>query len=451
MYYTIPINKSCVIFKRNLVKEEENEVCYKTYQDIENFLEAINTQIQECTKRKTKQKTDPLIELSTNIKDNLLLFKDFEEEEKKKETTFNKKQFLVKNSTVPNKEYMLMNLSEHVTTRRQLNKLTESSNVQQFSFKPVKQQKELTYDDLKQMKIEQQRQERERRMYERNKILEEGPVSSSQRLGRKRERISYDEHEHNGENYSVYDEENKHISYDDDINEEEFNNNVNNPTDNGEIVMECFLIYRYQLNQIELEGQWGIANSNTTEKLSYLFCKSNERQRILLSKDDMSNGTSKQLTEQPVKKKEQIFYTTKDLENMFPIDICAANLHELLLINHPKIVSEILKFLSNDYMGYFVYFSKTIEDRFSLKLSLENSLVTIVGEGDNMLGHFMLNGYMNLFRDKEELLRNNNLEDNYIKLGKIKLTKQYVVFNPNENYRVMKSYTHRKKYFKDVS
>ena len=466
-YYTIPCNRTCAIMKRNLEIETPNEISHSSYQEIERFLDNINKQIAnptEQSKRKVtqKQEVNCLIELSTNIKDNLLSFKEFEEEDKRKESTFNKKLFLNKNSALPNKEYMLMNISEHVTTRRQLNKLTESTVIQPFNSNKVKQQKELTIDDIKLIKIEQQKQERERRIQERNKLIEEGPKG---RLGRKRDRKSYDEDdedEYNSKNYDDLEEyeprvkesnrikilRDDYIDNDKDQELEEQDFFDDDLPDTGEIVMDCYLIYRYQLNQIELEGNWGIANNQMNEKLSYLFNKSNEKHRILLNKSEVIDLT------QPTKtiqtgienvKRNNIFYTSKDLENMISINLCAANIHEILLLNNQRIISEVLKFLSNEYSGYFVYFSKTIEDKFTLKLTLTDSLVIITGEGTNILGNFKLNGYMNLFRDKDELMRNNNLEDNFIRLGKVKLNKQYVVFNPNENYRVLKSFTHRKK------
>lgn len=242
------------------------------------------------------------------------------------------------------------------------------------------------------------------------------------------------------------------------IDDNSFNNNSENiskdEAEGSEILMECYLIYRYTLNQIELDGLWGMTNDNLNEKLSYLFTKSNDRHIILIDKSDIYNAesgvnlirTNILNNENCIKfKKDKVFFTTKDLENMYTVDLCAANLHEILLINQKSITNEILKYLSNEYCGYFVYFSKTIEDKFSLTLSMEESLVTIVGEGINSLGCFKIKGYMNLFKDKEELLRNNNLDDDFIRLGKLKMSRQYVVFNPNENYRLMKSYTHRKR------
>jgi hypothetical protein len=47
------------------------------------------------------------------------------------------------------------------------------------------------------------------------------------------------------------------------------------------------------------------------------------------------------------------------------------------------------------------------------------------------------------------LLEKNDLEADFIKLAEFKLTKIYTEFNPNENYRVIKSYQHRRKKLDD--
>jgi len=43
------------------------------------------------------------------------------------------------------------------------------------------------------------------------------------------------------------------------------------------------------------------------------------------------------------------------------------------------------------------------------------------------------------------MIKNNDLESEIIKLGEFRITRLYNAFNPNENYRVIKSYQHRKK------
>jgi hypothetical protein len=43
------------------------------------------------------------------------------------------------------------------------------------------------------------------------------------------------------------------------------------------------------------------------------------------------------------------------------------------------------------------------------------------------------------------MVSKNDMESEVIYLGEFKMTRLYNAFNPNENYRVIKSYQHRKK------
>jgi hypothetical protein len=43
------------------------------------------------------------------------------------------------------------------------------------------------------------------------------------------------------------------------------------------------------------------------------------------------------------------------------------------------------------------------------------------------------------------MLRRNSVDSEVIFMGDFRLTRIYNAFNPNENYRVIKSYQHRKK------
>lgn len=49
------------------------------------------------------------------------------------------------------------------------------------------------------------------------------------------------------------------------------------------------------------------------------------------------------------------------------------------------------------------------------------------------------------------MLQRNSVESDVIYLGEFRLTRIYNAFNPNENYRVIKSYQHRKKKIFDTS
>lgn len=45
----------------------------------------------------------------------------------------------------------------------------------------------------------------------------------------------------------------------------------------------------------------------------------------------------------------------------------------------------------------------------------------------------------------DEMINRNNIESEVINLGEFRITRIYNAFNPNENYRVIKSFQHRKK------
>jgi hypothetical protein len=52
---------------------------------------------------------------------------------------------------------------------------------------------------------------------------------------------------------------------------------------------------------------------------------------------------------------------------------------------------------------------------------------------------------MNFYRQKDVMQEKNDILSEVIKLADFKFTKIYTAFNPNENYRVIKSYQHRRK------
>ena len=154
---------------------------------------------------------------------------------------------------------------------------------------------------------------------------------------------------------------------------------------------------------------------NLKERLSYLFSNSNSIKHVIM----------------PIE------------NNNVNVTICSANLIEDFSIDF--LFKECLNFLSGEYTGYFMYYSKTIEDRFQMNLSIEDSLVKLYGNGTNNLGAFNIDGYMNFFRTKEVLLEKNKIEEPVIKLAEFKMKKVYNKFNPTENERVIKSYNHRRK------
>jgi hypothetical protein len=215
------------------------------------------------------------------------------------------------------------------------------------------------------------------------------------------------------EDDKIYTNKNKKIKNEEiDENYEEENNENNS----NEIINEGYLIYRYSSNQIELEGNWYVANDPSwKERVSYLFSGSQLTKQITLS---IENNETK-------------------------VFMCSANLIECLQID--ILFKNCLEFLTGDYSGYFMYYSKTIEDKFKINLNIEDSLVKVLGNGVNSLGNFNLTGYMNFFRNKEIILEKNNIEDQVIKIAEFKINKNYTFFNPSENEKVIKSYNHRRK------
>jgi hypothetical protein len=129
----------------------------------------------------------------------------------------------------------------------------------------------------------------------------------------------------------------------------------------GDVILEGNLIYRFTINQIELDGNWSISTDNfTKERLSYLFQKSNEFLECNINFNDITSDNS-------------------EIARHNYINICAANLFECIVINKQYIFNSILDFLSGEYAGYFMYYGKTIEDRLNLNLLLEDSLVRVTG------------------------------------------------------------------------
>ena len=185
---------------------------------------------------------------------------------------------------------------------------------------------------------------------------------------------------------------------------------------NSEIINDGYLIYRYCSNQIELDGNWYVADDpSLKERISYLFSGSQ--------------------TTKPV---------TLNIENTeVNINMCSANLVECIQLDN--LFKYCLEFLTGDYSGYFMYYSKTIEERFNINLDIQESLVKISGTGHNSLGNFDLNGYFNFFRNKEIIKEKNTIEDQVIKIAEFKINKKYIDFNPTENEKVIKSYNHRRK------
>ena len=377
-----------------------------------------------------------------------------------------------------NTDYLLMNMSNHMMTRRQLNQITQLSQVSTrnkynsliFKEKP----KELTEEEKHKLKIEKEKLEREKRMEKRNRIIEKmqkeeeyklnHPEEAQKLLKKKKKRekekkkkkrhntwseeeSEYDENEYEEElleNYdnsdsekktkkkktnlkniilsdddddigeNMYQPKRKKISNNPDINTTNIINEQSSPS--SEIINDGNLIYRYSSNQIELDGNWYVANDPSyKERISYLFSGSQMTKEIKLNIEN-----------------------TETIINM-----CSANLVECIQLD--ILFKNCLEFLNGAYSGYFMYYSKTIEENFEINLDIQDSLVKIEGKGKNSLGDFTLNGYFNFFRNKDIIKEKNNIEDQVIKIAEFKINKNYTMFNPTENEKVIKSYNHRRK------
>ena len=471
--YIFPLNKDCRIYKEkindiqiNKSISESFDIKIKNYEELEKLLE------QEKDQSIIKKLKEKLIEFKTND----------EEEQKKINSNLKREELYLKakklremnqNCTSEkekfnNTNYLLMNLSNHMMTRRQLNQITQLSQVttrnRSNQLLMRERPKELTEEEKHKLKVQRENLEREKRMQKRNQIIERMQKEEEYKLAhpeeakylnnkKKREKkkskkrynwsdeeSEYDDNDYEEElleNYNESDKEKKSksrkknysnsiILSDDEDEKYYYNKNKKTKTEeidenyeennSNEIINEGYLIYRYSSNQIELEGNWYVANDPSwKERVSYLFSGS-------------------QLT------KEVSINVENNEVNVF---ICSANLMECLQID--ILFKYCLEFLAGDFSGYFMYYSKTIEDRFKISLEEQDSLVKIFGEGSNSLGNFNLSGYMNFYRNKELIIEKNNVEEQTIKLAEFKINKNYTMFNPSENEKVIKSYNHRRK------
>ena len=447
-YYIFPINKDCRVYidKINVENpiEDNLENNIKNYEELEQFLE-------KETNNQLKKK----------INEHLLEFKNNDKEEKEKQKEFLRKEEMFEKAKIlremkqneMNEKYqsndILMNIYNGVITRNQLNKITK---LNQYDRNKTEQKpKELTEEEKRRLKIEKENYEREKRMEKRNRIQEQMQKEEEYRLthnvesmfvnkkrNKEKKTKKYNKNSWSDEEEEIEELENEmNLESDDEeyyhnVRKHKHNNNRNysyrNYYDNSndisekndnvsqDIINEGYLLYRYSSNQIEIEGFWYVNDEPSyKERLSYLFSNSNSIKHVIM----------------PIE------------NNNVNVTICSANLIEDFSIDF--LFKECLNFLSGEYTGYFMYYSKTIEDRFQMNLSIEDSLVKLYGNGTNNLGAFNIDGYMNFFRTKEVLLEKNKIEEPVIKLAEFKMKKVYNKFNPTENERVIKSYNHRRK------
>lgn len=169
-----------------------------------------------------------------------------------------------------------------------------------------------------------------------------------------------------------------------------------NKEDNVDIIMNGNLIYRYSLDQIELEGSWSLNNDVTREKFSYLFIKKCDKitcpikiSEIEQAYKNNCNNNNEQFENSNaiINKINQIKsfcgddplnenYLHKD---EYHLSICSANLFEAITISHPVIFNCITNYLTGEYHGFFFYYDKTIEDRFYINFDYDDNQVRING------------------------------------------------------------------------
>lgn len=510
-YYAFPLNKDCRLYKEKYsltepIKSSESfEMCVGNYAELEKMIE-----------------TEKNSQLVKKIKDKLIQFKSNDEEEKKKEMNLLRKQELYEKAKklsamntnnisevekYKNNDFLLMNISNHVITRNQLNQIAKIN--QQTGHVANSKTHELTEEERHKMKIERENLERERRMEKRNRIqekiameekykLEHGGLprmgnkkrnrdkkhkskrkrwsddeedeytSSSNDLSdneesgmkldsdsedyyasSKRKKVSSNVSDNPNDNKPYLRQPNSKVSYNEEGAQHENNNintgnntiyietqndEMNDPGQTSDIINEGYLIYRYSSNQIEIEGNWYVANDPLIkERISYLFSGSNQVKDVHLTLNTIPNGVQENVDSQ----------TNPPAQPSVAVKLCSANLFECITID--ALLKNCLDFLNGEYSGYFMYYGKTIEDRLKLTMEIEDSLVKCFGDGVNNLGTFNLIGYMNFFRTKDVILEKNKLEEPYIKLAEFKMTKIYNEFKYEENDRVIKSYNHRRK------
>lgn len=165
------INRDCRLYKETSSKGIE--IIVKNYDELEKFISKF-----ENSKNLNE------INLVKNIKDNLLKFKENDEEEKKKESNLIRKQQAFEkakklagkpniNEKNQNSDFYLMNVSDHMITRHQLNQITKTTSLNNFqNVIPIPKQPTLSEQDKLKMKIEKERIERQKRLEKRQKLME---------------------------------------------------------------------------------------------------------------------------------------------------------------------------------------------------------------------------------------------------------------------------------------
>lgn len=160
------------------------------------------------------------------------------------------------------------------------------------------------------------------------------------------------------------------------------------------------LIYRYSLDQIELEGFWSLNNDITRERFSYLFIKKCDKITcpIKISEIEQAYKNNNNINSNNNEQSENINSINSNKINQiksfcgdeplnenfvykdeYHISICSANLFEAITISHPVIFNCITNYLTGEYHGFFFYYDKTIEDRFYINFDYDDNQVRING------------------------------------------------------------------------
>ena len=99
------------------------------------------------------------------------------------------------------------------------------------------------------------------------------------------------------------------------------NDEMNDPGQTSDIINEGYLIYRYSSNQIEIEGNWYVANDPLIkERISYLFSGSNQVKDVHLTLNTIPNGVQENVDSQ----------TNPPAQPSVAVKLCSANLFECI-------------------------------------------------------------------------------------------------------------------------
>lgn len=170
-YFILFSNRDCRLYKETNSKGVE--LIIRNYDELEKFISKYEG-----------SKNEHEATLVKNIKDNLLKFKENDEEEKKRENNLIRKQQAFEKAKKltgkgnggdrgQNSDFYLMNVSDHMITRHQLNQITKTTSLNNFqNAVPIPKQPTITEQDRLRMKIEKERIERQKRLEKRQKLME---------------------------------------------------------------------------------------------------------------------------------------------------------------------------------------------------------------------------------------------------------------------------------------